>query len=123
MRDDDTEYQKSDESPVPRSAAFLNAVTVQILSAQRNQDSSRPVGSRPANSSKVYYCCGDKGHLEAACRQKKAREGGPSGEASFFHGWFHGGYAAVAERKGSDSYHDHSVPLPTSRHEKFSFGE
>ena len=55
--------------------------------------------------------CSRVGHLEKACRQKKHREeGGPRGEASFFHG---DGHSAVAEVKSCDSHHDSSVSLPS----------
>ena len=131
MRDDDAEYQKSHATPLPGSAAFAEAVRVEaeLLWVQRSKDSSRPPGGRPAASHTVCYCCGEKGHyakdckllksqckfcsrvghLEKACRQKKQRdEGGPSGEASFFHG----GYSAVAELKRKCAYHfTSSVPL------------
>ena len=132
MRDDDAEYQKSHATPLHGSAAFADAVKVEaeLLWAQRSKDSSRPSGGRPAASHTVCYCCGDKGHyakdckfsksqckfcnrtghLEKACRQKKQRDdGGPSGEASFFHG----GYSAVAELQSCDSHHDSLVSLPT----------
>ena len=130
MRDDDAEYQKSHATPLPGSAAFADAIRVQaeLLWAQRSKDASRPSGGRPAASHTVCYCCGDKGHyakdckhsksqcqfchkvghLEKACRQKQQREaGGPSGEASFFHG----GYSAVAELESCDFHHDSSVSL------------
>ena len=96
MRDDDAEHQKNHATPLLGSAAFANAVRVEaeLLWAQRNKDSPRPSGSRPAASHTVCYCCGDKGHyakdgkhsksvckfcsrvghLEKACRQKKQQE-------------------------------------------------
>ena len=130
MRDDDAQYQKSHATPPPGSTAFADAIRAQaeLLWAQRSKDVSRPSKGRPAASHTVCYCCGDKGHyakdckhsksqcqfchkdghLEEACRQKQQREaGGPSGEASFFHG----GYSAVAELKGCDFHHDSSVSL------------
>ena len=133
MRDDDAEYQISHATPPPGSAAFADAVNAkaELLWAQRSKDSSRPSGSRPAASHTVCYCCGDKGHyakdckhstlvctycsrvghLEQACRQKKQREeGGPRGEASFFHG---DGYSAVVELTSCDFHHDLSVSLPS----------
>ena len=133
MRDDDAEYQISHTTPPPGSAAFAEAVNAkaELLWAQRSKDSSRPSGSRPAASHTICYCCGEKGHyakdckhstsvctycsrvghLEQACRQKKQREeGGPRGEASFFHG---DGYSAVVELTSCDFHHDLSVSLPS----------
>ena len=66
IRDDDAEFHKSHATPLPGSAAFADAVRIEaeLLWAQRGKDSSRPPGSRPANFSKVCYCCGDKGHAK-----------------------------------------------------------
>ena len=139
MRDDDADYQRNHAPPALGSAAFADAIkeaikeNAELLWAQRGKDSGRQSGSRSANSSTVCYCCGEKGHyakdcrhsksqckfckrtghLEAACRQKKSRdEGGPSGEASFFHG---GSSAAVAQLENCDSNH--------GQYSQFSFGE
>ena len=133
MRDDDAEHQKNHATPLLGSAAFANAVRVEaeLLWAQRNKDSPRPSGSRPAASHTMCYRCGDKGHyardckhtnpvckfcsreghLEKACKQKKQHEeGGPRREASFFDG---DGYSAVATLKSCDFHHASSVSLPS----------
>ena len=129
MRDDDAEYQKKNVHPTPGSAAFAEAVKIEaeILWAQRNRE-TRPAGSRSAPSYTTCYCCGEKGHyakdcqhagakckfckktghMEKACRQKKQQsEGGPSGEASFFHG----GHTA-RRFSDCDSHHGSKVSEP-----------
>ena len=140
MRDDDAEFQLT-ASPKPGSAALAEAIAEAVAKAEvmwiQKHNKSNP-SPRPASSYTVCFACGEKGHyakdckskdkvacnfckrnghVEAVCRQKKAKETG--GEALFFHG-----YSCVAELK---SVQDLSLPIDLSSSDYFSgetmFGE
>lgn len=150
MRDDDTEYQKSNSTPTPSSAAYAQAAKVtklaEVLWAQQLKDSKdqKGAGRRPTTSFRVCYCCGDKGHYASDCphasgarckyckktghidkgyrMKRQGNEGSTSGEASFLHC----GYVAVAELSSSDSHHSFKVQraLPSSEGQgEFMLGE
>ena len=120
MRDDDSEYQSTHASPRPGTAAFAEAVRLEVEKAQilwvQKSNGGRPSGGRPAAAYTVCYCCGDKGHyakdcpkpnskcnfckrtghVESVCRTKKAAAektaDPPQPSVSFFDG-----YSCVAE--------------------------
>ena len=135
MRDDDAKFQLT-ASPKPGSAALVEAIKEDVAKAevmwiQKHNKSNR--SPRLASSYTVCFACGEKGHyakdckskdkvscnffkrnghVEAVCRQKKAKETG--GEASSFHG-----YSCVAELQ---SEQDLSPSIDLSSFDYF-FGE
>ena len=118
MKDDDAEFQLT-ASPQPGSVALAEAITKVVAKAQvmwiQKHNKSNP-SPRPASSYTVpkfanlrtVSCnfCKRNGHVEAVCRQKKAKETG--GEASFFHG-----YSCVAELQSEQDL-SLSIDLPSS---------
>ena len=118
MRDDDVEYQSTHASARPRTAAFAEAVRLEVEKAQilwfQKLNGGIPAGGRPAASYTICYCRGDKGpyakdcpkpnskcnfckrtdHVESVCRAKKAAaaQDPPKPSVSFFDG-----YSYVAE--------------------------